>query len=92
MMFLTRLWQGLVRLKRTITIGQVAAEYVVAFVLSFLSLAIFEGAVLASEGRQTTGCHIAVWLCFALLWSAVIIFLVTTGAGVVRLVQSVTGK
>ena len=65
MMLLTRLWRGLMRLTRTITMGQVAAAYVVTFVLGFLSLMVVQGAALMSEGRQTIGFQIVFWLCFA---------------------------
>ena len=92
MIILTRLWRGVVQFTRTMTIGRLAAAYVVAIVLGFVSITVIQVAVGFTGGELTAGVGIIYAICFVLLWISVLIFVSFSIAGVAKLVGSMAGK
>ena len=89
---LARLWQALVRLTCTMTVGRLAAAYVVAGALVFVGLFIAGMAAGFTGGGITFGARIVYSISAVLLWAAVLTFVVCTGAAIVKLARVVTGR
>lgn len=89
---LARLWQALVRLSRTMTVGRFATAYVVAGVLVFVGLFIAGMAAVSTGSGITFGARIVYSISAVLLWAAVLTFVVFTGAAIVKLARVVTGR
>lgn len=92
MTILTRLRHGIAQFTRGMTIGRLAAAYVVALVLGGLGLFIIQGAVLSTGGRTTFGVQVAFAISFVLLWGGVLIFVAFSLAGLARLVRAMAGR
>ena len=92
MTILTRFRHGVAQFTRGMTIGRLAAAYVVALVLVGLSLFIAQVAVLSTGGQITFGVRVALVISFVLLWGGVLIFVAFSLAGLARLVRAMAGR
>ena len=92
MIVLTRLWHGVVRSTRTMTLGRLAAAYVVAVVLGLVGVFLAQAVALTSGSQPGLGAWLMISVGSVMLWGSILIFVGASIAGLVRLVRSLAGR